>query len=127
MNKGRIRLFTSRSEDAHSSSVVSIDAPAIHDPPNHGDPSSQNSPQNATVMLGIAFPRWLENDLRFAKDPLETSLRLCARIFEEVWDYAETKGIPVGVNVESVSIRKDEIDASVESFRRLRRIRNSER
>jgi hypothetical protein len=78
--------------------------------------------------LGIAFPRWLENDLRFAKDPLETSLRLCERIFEEIWDYAETKGIPVGVNVESVSIRKDEIDASVELFRRLRRrMRNSER
>jgi 5,10-methylenetetrahydrofolate reductase len=78
--------------------------------------------------LGIAFPRWLENDLRFAKDPLEMSLKLCERIFEEIWDYAETKGIPVGVNVESVSIRKDEIDASVELFRRLRRgMRNSER
>jgi hypothetical protein len=71
--------------------------------------------------LGIAFPRWLENDLRFAKDPLETSLRLCERIFEEVWDYAKGKGIPVGVNVESVSIRKDEIAASLELFRRLRR------
>ena len=78
--------------------------------------------------LGIAFPRWLENDLRFANDPLEMSLRLCERIFEEIWDYAKTKGIPVGVNVESVSIRKDEIDASVELFRRLRRgMRNSER
>lgn len=78
--------------------------------------------------LGIAFPRWLENDLRFAKDPLETSLRLCERIFEEIWDYAETKGIPVGINVESVSIRKDEVDASVELFRRLRQeMRNSER
>ena len=71
--------------------------------------------------LGIAFPRWLENDLRFAKDPLETSLKLCEQTFEEIWDYAEAKGVPVGVNVESVSIRKDEIDASLELFRRLRR------
>jgi hypothetical protein len=71
--------------------------------------------------LGIAFPRWLENDLRFAKDSLETSLRLCERIFEEIWEYSEMKGIPVGINVESVSVRKDEIDASVELFRRLRR------
>ena len=70
--------------------------------------------------LGIAFPRWLENDLRFAKDSLETSLRLCERIFEEIWEYSEMKGIPVGINVESVSVRKDEIDASVELFRRLR-------
>jgi hypothetical protein len=70
--------------------------------------------------LGIAFPRWLENDLRFAKDPLETSLKLCEQTFEEVWDYAKTKGIAIGANVESVSIRKDEIEASMELFRRLR-------
>jgi hypothetical protein len=63
--------------------------------------------------LGIRFPRWLENELRFAADPLETSLRLCERIFLEVWSYARDKGIPVGVNVESVSIRKTEIEASV--------------
>src|SRR4051812_21977218 len=52
-NSGRIRAFTSRSEDAQSSSVVSIDAPAIHDSPNHGDPSIQRSGDSATVMLGF--------------------------------------------------------------------------
>jgi len=36
--------------------------------------------------LGVAVPRWLENELRFAKDPLATSLKLCQRIFAEVWD-----------------------------------------
>jgi len=71
--------------------------------------------------LGIAFPRWLENDLRHAADPLATSLDLCERIFAEVWDYARTKGIPLGVNVESVSIRKSEIDASIELLRLLQR------
>lgn len=78
--------------------------------------------------LGIAFPRWLENDLRFAPDPLTASLELCERIFTEVWDYARDKGIPLGVNVESVSIRKVEIEASVELLQRLRRqIERSER
>lgn len=71
--------------------------------------------------LGIAFPRWLENDLQFASDPLGKSLELCERTFAEVWDYAREKGIPLGVNVESVSIRKAEIEASVELFHRLRR------
>jgi hypothetical protein len=71
--------------------------------------------------LGIAFPRWLENDLRFAADPLVKSLDLCEHIFAEIWDYAREKAIPLGVNVESVSIRKVEIDASVELFHRLRR------
>jgi hypothetical protein len=70
--------------------------------------------------LGISFPRWLENDLRASTDPLQKSLALCQRIFEELWEYAQEKSIPLGVNVESVSIRRAEIEASVELFRRLR-------
>ena len=64
--------------------------------------------------LGVAVPRWLENELRLAADPLAKSLELSERIFAEVWDSARDKGIPLGVNVESVSIRKAEIEASVE-------------
>jgi len=70
--------------------------------------------------LGISFPRWLENDLQYAADPLTKSVELCERTFAEAWDYAREKGIPLGVNVESVSIRKVEIEASVELFARLR-------
>jgi hypothetical protein len=70
--------------------------------------------------LGIAFPRWLANELRHAPDPLATSLGLCEKIYAEAWEYARDKGLPLGVNVESVSIRKVEIEASVELFRRLR-------
>ncbi|MEX2554389.1 MAG: 5,10-methylenetetrahydrofolate reductase [Actinomycetota bacterium] len=72
--------------------------------------------------LGIAFPRWLENELRHAPDPLATSMKLCEELFAEIWDYARAKGVPVGVNVESVSIRKAEIDASVELAKRLREL-----
>jgi hypothetical protein len=72
--------------------------------------------------LGVAFPRWLENELRFAADPLATSLKLCEQIFAEVWDYALAKNIPLGVNVESVSIRKAEIEASIELMRLLQRL-----
>lgn len=70
--------------------------------------------------LGISFPRWLENDLRQSQDPLAKSVALCERIFAEVWEYAREKKIPVGINVESVSVRKVEIDASVELLQRLR-------
>jgi hypothetical protein len=72
--------------------------------------------------LGIHFPRWLENELRFASDPLETSLKLCERVFTEAWAYAKNKGIPIGVNVESVSVRKVEIEASFELAKTLRRV-----
>jgi len=69
--------------------------------------------------LGIAFPRWLENELRHSTDTLERSVDLCERVFTDVQDYAREKRLPIGINVESVSIRKSEIDASVELFRRL--------
>lgn len=72
--------------------------------------------------LGIHFPRWLENELCFASDPLETSLKLCERVFTEAWAYARNKGIPVGVNVESVSVRRVEIEASFELAKTLRRV-----
>ena len=72
--------------------------------------------------LGIHFPRWLENELRFSSDPLETSLMLCERIFTEAWAFAKKKGLPLGVNVESVSVRRVEIDASVELLKTLRRV-----
>jgi hypothetical protein len=75
--------------------------------------------------LGIGFPRWLDNDLRYAPDPLAASVGLCQRVFAEAWDYAREKGIPLGVNVESVSIRKAEIEASVELLRALREIVDS--
>jgi len=51
LNNGLIRDFTSRSEAAQSSSVVSIEALDIHDLPNHGRSSIQRPDQNATVML----------------------------------------------------------------------------
>ncbi|HET9956834.1 MAG TPA: hypothetical protein VFQ61_20200, partial [Polyangiaceae bacterium] len=72
--------------------------------------------------LGISIPRWLENELRYSTDILEQSVELCVQIFQELWLFARKKGIPLGANVESVSIRKSEIDASVELFQRLRRI-----
>lgn len=70
--------------------------------------------------LGISFPRWLDNELTHASDALATSLKLCTSIFDEIWDFAHDKQLPVGINIESVSIRKAEIDASVELFETLR-------
>ncbi len=69
--------------------------------------------------LGISIPRWLENELHRTKDPLGESLKVCGSIFAELYDYAKTKTVPLGINVESVAIRKVEIDASVEMLERL--------
>jgi hypothetical protein len=64
--------------------------------------------------LGVAVPRWLENDLRRSRDILQASLKVCAEVLADLHDFAATHGIPLGCNVESVSLSKVEIEASVE-------------
>jgi hypothetical protein len=64
--------------------------------------------------LGVSVPRWLENDLRRSKDILQASLKVCAEVLADLHDFASTHGIPLGCNVESVSLSKVEIEASVE-------------
>jgi 5,10-methylenetetrahydrofolate reductase len=68
---------------------------------------------NFMKWLGISVPRWLENDLTHAANVLETSLKACREIAAGIIDYCGEKSIPFGFNIESVSIRKDEIEASI--------------
>ncbi len=72
--------------------------------------------------LGVSVPRWLENDLKHSADILETSVQVSVTLFEELWHYARDKGLPLGANVESVSLGKAEIEASVELTKRVQRI-----
>lgn len=72
--------------------------------------------------LGVAIPRWLENELLHADDTLGMSLDLCEQVFADLHAYATARGIPLGCNVESVSLRKDEIEASVDLVGRVARI-----
>jgi len=69
--------------------------------------------------LGIAVPRWLANELSHAEDTLQVSIDVSLAAFEELLEFAQQKGIPLGCNVESVSLAKAEIDASVEMVHRV--------
>ena len=74
--------------------------------------------------LGVDVPRWIENDLRHAADPLAASLEQAVTTAGELIEYCRRLGVPFGINVESVSIRREEIEASVELATQLiRRIR----
>jgi galactitol-specific phosphotransferase system IIB component len=64
--------------------------------------------------LGIEVPKWLYNDLRNAKDILDTSIKTSIMIADELMEFAAIKQIPIGFNVESISNKKDEIDAATE-------------
>jgi 5,10-methylenetetrahydrofolate reductase len=69
--------------------------------------------------LGVDVPRWIENDLRHATNPLAASLEQAATTAAELIDFCRRLDVPFGINVESVSIRREEIEASVELARQL--------
>ncbi|MFG2601911.1 methylenetetrahydrofolate reductase [Streptomyces sp. NPDC048462] len=63
--------------------------------------------------LGVDVPRWLENSLRHADDTLAESYQHCLANARDLIAFCRKLGMPFGFLVESVSIRKAEIDASV--------------
>lgn len=69
--------------------------------------------------LGISIPRWLENDLIHSNDILQRSVDVSEQSYRELKAFADEKGIPVGCNIESVAIRKVEVDASIELLERI--------
>jgi len=69
--------------------------------------------------LGVDVPRWIENDLRHTANPLAASLEQAVLTAAELIDYCRRLGVPFGLNVESVSIRREEIESSVELAARL--------
>jgi hypothetical protein len=72
--------------------------------------------------LGVHVPKWLYNDLKNSNDILAQSVHACKNIAIEIIEYARAKNIPVGFNIESVSIRKEEIDASIELLKDIKKL-----
>ena len=69
--------------------------------------------------LGISIPKWLENELLHSKDILQKSVEVSEQNYLELKRFADEKGIPIGCNIESVAIRKVEVEASIELLRRV--------
>lgn len=72
--------------------------------------------------LGIHVPKWLENELIHAEDILQTSVDVAEQNWLELKSFADAKGIPIGCNIESVAIRKVEIDASIALLKRVQQL-----
>jgi hypothetical protein len=76
----------------------------------------------------LAFLRWLgvnvapdtERAILGAAKPLAKSIEICRDNLRRILDGGYVGKIPLGINVESVSINRDEIDASIELFHVLR-------
>ncbi|MFN4144406.1 MAG: methylenetetrahydrofolate reductase [Runella sp.] len=63
--------------------------------------------------LGIHIPEASKETLLEAESMLEKSVALSLQIASELMEYCIEKQVPFGFNIESVAIRKDEIEASI--------------
>lgn len=64
--------------------------------------------------LGVNVPVWIKNDLLNSQNTLDLSMDLCMNAVADISHFCMEKKIPFGCNVESVSIRKEEVLASFE-------------
>lgn len=62
--------------------------------------------------LGIHIPEEIKEELKASVSPVNRSVEIAISIAKDLIDYCEEKGIPFGFNIESVAIRKEEIEAS---------------
>lgn len=72
--------------------------------------------------LGICIPDYFENRLKASEDILQTSVNLSLELFNFLYKYGLAKGVSVGANVESISARKVEIEASVKLLEGVKKI-----
>lgn len=75
--------------------------------------------------LGINVPEELKEDLKNSQNILEKSVNICLNIASELADYCTERSIPFGFNVESVAIRKEEIEASIYMVNRIGQMLNA--
>ena len=71
------------------------------------------------AWLGVRVPPETERAILGAAHPLAKSIDVCRENLRRILAHDYAKTIPLGVNVESVSINRDEIDASVDLFHAL--------
>lgn len=63
--------------------------------------------------LGIHVPDELKEDLKTSDNILDKSVKVCLDIASELTNFCTERGIPFGFNIESVAIRREEIEASI--------------
>lgn len=70
--------------------------------------------------LGIAVPDWLRTEIARSDDPLAVSYEQCVVNARVLIAFCRRLGLPFGVNVESLTNRRVEIDASIDLAREIR-------
>lgn len=82
-------------------------------------PSGSEQTLRFQEWLGVHVPPIIKRDLLAAKDMLGRSIDLAVDVFRQLCAVASDLGVTIGCNVESVSSRAVELDASFELVRRI--------
>ncbi len=70
--------------------------------------------------LGISVPDATKHRILDSETPLNESIKICRNALEQIIDVALPLGIPLGLNIESLTNRKEEIDASIQLYKLLK-------
>jgi hypothetical protein len=70
--------------------------------------------------LGISVPEATRYRILDAEKPLAESIRICQNNLEQILDACLPLGLPLGLNIESLTNRKAEIDASIQLYQLLK-------
>jgi hypothetical protein len=76
-------------------------------------PCGSNKTLDFMKWLGISISLDIEDKLLKSNNMLNDSIDICIESFKSLYNYAKKRNIKIGCNVESVSIKKDEIEGSI--------------
>lgn len=82
-------------------------------------PAGRHKTISFLKWLGVRIPVDIEAAILGAADPIAKSIEICIGNLRRILGHDYASEIPLGINVESVSINRDEIDASIDLFRAL--------
>ena len=66
--------------------------------------------------LGMNIPATVEERILGSADPVQESINICSEVLTSILEGAASSGVPLGINVESLSIFKEEIDGAHRLF-----------
>lgn len=72
--------------------------------------------------LGIHVPADIKEELKACTNPVTRSVEIATTIAKDLIQYCTERSIPFGFNIESVAIRKEEVDGSLELLNTVREL-----
>lgn len=83
-------------------------------------PCGSEKTLNFIEWLGVSVPEATSLRILNAKNPLHESIRICCNSLNQILDAVVIYDLPLGLNIESLTNRKEEIDGSILLYKLLR-------